>query len=158
MKYSVLATLIIFMCYSCSSDDTTTTDTDAQLILEIENHAINGLWQISNYNDSGDDETSDYNGYTFNFKANGDLTATNGANVLTGTWSVTSSNSDSSDDDGTSSIDDIDFNIFFNVSETHVFDDLIDDWEVSTSSSSQLSLFDVSGGDGSTDLLVFSSI
>ena len=151
MKYCLLATMITFICYSCSSDDNDSSNTDAQLILEIETHAINGLWQISNYNDSGDDETSDYNGYTFNFEANGVLTATNGANVLTGTWSVTSSNSDSGDDD-------IEFNIFFNVSEAHVFDDLIDDWEVSTTSSSQISLFDVSGGDGSTDVLVFSSI
>jgi hypothetical protein len=79
------------------------------------------------------------------------LTATNGANVLIGTWSVTSSSSDSSDDG-------IDFNIFFNVSESSIFDDLVDDWEVSATSNSQINLFDISGGDGSTDVLVFSAI
>ncbi len=158
MKYGVIAAVVALLCYSCSNDDNNTSDSDAQLIAEIENNALNGLWQISNYNDSGQNETSDFNGYSFNFDENGVLTATNGTNVLTGTWSVTSSSSDSSDDDDNSSDDDIDFNIFFSVSESSVFDDLVDDWEVSATSSSEISLFDISGGDGSTDLLVFSSI
>lgn len=158
MNYSVLAILMAVLFYSCSNDDNDSSDSDAQQITEIENNALNGLWEITNYNDSGEDQTSDYNGYTFNFDENGVLTATNGANVLIGTWSVTSSSSDSSDDDGANSDDGIDFNIFFNVSESSIFDDLVDDWEVSATSNSQINLFDISGGDGSTDVLVFSAI
>jgi hypothetical protein len=158
MNYSVVAIIMALLFYSCSNDDDNSSDSDAQQIAEIENNALNGLWKITNYNDSGQDETSDYNGYTFNFDANGVLTATNGSNVVTGTWSVTSSSSDDSNDDGANSDDSIDFNMFFSVSESSIFDDLVDDWEVSATSNNQINLFDISGGDGSTDVLVFSAI
>lgn len=154
--YSVLGLMLVVL-YSCDKDDDSTSNNDAQLIMEIQDNATEGLWQVTSYVDSGDNETSDYNGYTFNFAENGVLTATKGEEVVSGTWSVSSSDDDGSDDDGNDN-DDIDFNIFFNVNESSVFDDLSDDWDVTNASSTQISLFDVSGGDGSTDLLVFGRI
>lgn len=142
---------------NCSSDDNNdgSSTQQAQSIINVANE---GSWIISNFNDSGVDETNDFQGYQFTFGDNGILTASNGTNTLTGSWSVTTSSSDSNDDDGSSSDDDIDFNIFFQVSEDNDFEDLNDDWDVSSTSSSQINLFDVSGGDGSTDILVFTKL
>ena len=116
-------------------------------IAEIVATAQSDTWRITNYVDSGENETTDFAGYDFTFEASGTLTATNSAITKTGTWSVTD---DSSDDD-----DDIDFNIFFPVPDTDDFEDLNDDWDIVSYSSNQIVLRDISGGDGSIDELTF---
>jgi hypothetical protein len=125
---------------------------NSQQIMLIENTAVSGSWTISSYVDSGQDETNDYNGYTFTFNDDGTVVATNGGNTINGTWSVTD-NSNSNDD--SNSVDDIDFNISFSVPTTSVFYDLNDDWEIVTYSNNTISLIDISGGNGGTDTLVF---
>ena len=109
----------------CSNDDDGGSPNDNSLeIAEIVTIAQSGTWRITNFNDSGQNETSDFNGYDFSFNADGSLVATNGSNSLTGTWSVTD---DSNSSDDSSSDDDIDFNIFFPVPESNDFEDLNDD-------------------------------
>lgn len=149
-----MLTLLSFTLMSsmCSSDDMENPNDNSQQIMEIENTAKSGTWIISSYVDSGQDETSDFNGYTFTFGNDGTLMATNGSNNITGTWSITDS-SNSNDDSNT--IDDIDFNISFSVPTTSVFYDLIDDWELMSLTDNTISLIDVSGGNGGTDTLVF---
>jgi len=150
--YSFLIMLSLsLMSTTCSSDDPAPSHDNSQEIIEIENTAESGTWIISSYVDSGQDETNDYNGYEFTFAANGTVTASNGTTTYNGTWSV--SDSDSSDD--SSSDDDIDFNISFPVPETDDFDDLNDDWDIVSYSSTTISLIDISGGNGGTDMLVF---
>ncbi len=139
---------------SCSSDDdSNNSNTNAAQIQAAVTAATNGTWRISNFIDSGQNETSDFDGYDFTFASNGTLTATNGTLTQTGTWSVTD-DSNSSDDDS-SNDDDIDFNISFPVSDTNNFEDLNDDWDVVSTSDTQISLIDISGGNGGTDILVF---
>jgi len=65
-----------------------------------------------------------------------------------GTWSVST---DDSNDDNPSN--DLDFNIAFGSPAD--FLDLTDDWDVTTYSSTTISLIDVSGGNGGTDVLIF---
>ncbi|WP_299216346.1 hypothetical protein [uncultured Dokdonia sp.] len=139
---------------SCSTDDDSSSNTnnDAQ-IMQAQSIANTGTWIITNFNDSGQNETSDFNGYTFDFASDGVLTATNGTNTITGTWSVTD-DSNSSDDDS-SNDDDIDFNIFFPVSESSNFEDLNDDWDIVSVTENRIELRDVSGGNGGIDILVF---
>ncbi|MBK7433142.1 MAG: hypothetical protein IPI66_04015 [Chitinophagaceae bacterium] len=48
-----------------------------------------GTWRVSLYWDSKD-ETSKFTGYNFTFAAGGQVTATNGASTVTGTWTETS--------------------------------------------------------------------
>lgn len=120
---------------------------DVKAIEAIESEMTSGSWRITRYVDSGNDETSDYAGYNFTFSSSGALSATNGTTTYSGTWSVTDSNSN---DD---SEDDVDFNIY--LSATGNFEDLNDDWDISSHSSNSLSLIDVSGGNGGTDELVF---
>ncbi|MBR9913390.1 MAG: hypothetical protein GYB32_00970 [Algicola sp.] len=137
----------------CSNDDDDgNPNNNSQQIVQIETTAESGTWRITNFNDSGQNETSDFNGYNFSFNADGTLVATNGSNTVNGTWSVTD---DSNSNDDSSSDDDIDFNIFFPVPESNNFEDLNDDWDIISISSTTIELIDVSGGNGGTDLLTF---
>lgn len=128
---------------SCKKDD-------VKQKQNIEKEVTSGSWRISYFNDSGIDETSNFTSYIFTFHDNGTLNSTNGSNTYTGTWSVTDSNS--SDD----SADDLDFNIYFNLSNN--FEDLNDDWDIISHTTSELKLNDVSGGNGGTDELTFEKI
>jgi hypothetical protein len=155
MKKGFYFSLLMMLSFSlmsttCSSDDDDGSPNDnSQHIVEIESTAQSGTWRITNFNDSGQDETSDFNGYDFSFNNDGSLVATNGSNTMTGTWSVTDDSSSSSDDD------DIDFNIFFSVPDSNDFEDLNDDWDVVSTSATRIELIDISGGNGGTDRLTF---
>ncbi len=143
------------MFFTCSSDDDGGTPNDNSIqIAELTSIAIDGTWEVQSYIDSGQDETSDFNGYTFIFTSSGDITATSQTATRTGTWSITDDSNSSDDDDG--NVSDIDFNIMFAVTSSEdEFEDLNDDWDVLSYSNSQIQLQDVSGGDGSIDTLVF---
>ncbi|QBZ99125.1 hypothetical protein [Flavobacterium sangjuense] len=130
----------------CSSDDdNSSSGGDPTPVI---NTATSGTWRVTSYVDSGNDETNHFTGYNFTFASGGVLTATNGTNTYTGTWSVTS---DDSNDDNPSS--DLDFNIGFTTPVD--FADLTDDWDVVSHTATTISLIDVSGGNGGTDILVF---
>ena len=135
---------------SCSSDDDTNQEQpDQRIIRQIENNLTDGSWRITKFIDSDEDETNHFTGFNFTFGANGVLTAVNGSNSYEGSWSIT--DSDNSDDDD--STDDLDFNIDFNLSND--FEDLNDDWDIITHSSTKIELIDISGGNGETDYLTF---
>jgi hypothetical protein len=129
----------------CSSDDNSSSAQDPTPVV---NTATQGTWRVTSYIDSGTDETNHFAGYNFTFATGGVLSAANGTNTYTGTWSVTT---DNSNDDNPSS--DLDFNIFF--ASPADFADLSDDWDVVSYSDTSISLIDVSGGNGGTDTLVF---
>ena len=140
----LLGILLLLFIFSCSDDDK---DEPNDLKDEIESVVQKGSWRISKFIDSGDDETTDFNGYDFIFRESGVLNANNGTNNYDGTWSITDSNSN---DD---SLDDLHFNINFNL--TNEFEDLNDDWDIISRSSTKIELIDVSGGNGGTDYLTF---
>jgi hypothetical protein len=130
----------------CSSDDNSSSS--SQDPTPVINAATQGTWRVTSYVDSGTDETNHFTGYNFTFGNGGVLTATNGSNTVTGTWSVL--NDDSNDD---SPSNDLDFNIGFTAPAN--FADLTDDWDIVTYSDTTISLIDISGGNGGTDTLVF---
>ena len=140
--------------FSCSTDDDDNNNDQGnngsgQTAQQVTNLAQSGTWVVSSFVDSGQDETNDFAGYSFDFQTDGTLVATNGNQTLNGTWSVTGSNSN---DDGDS---DNDFNIFFPVNEDHDFEDLNDDWDIVSATDNRIELLDVSGGNGGTDRLIF---
>ena len=137
----LISILGLFTFSSCDNDD------DDPIQTQIENNLESGLWRITRYVDSGDDETSNFTGFNFNFDPLGVVTATNGSTTSVGTWSISDSNS--SDD----SIDDLDFNLLF--IQPNEFAELSDDWDIISQSSNKLELTDVSGGGGGTDFLTF---
>ncbi|WP_053990824.1 hypothetical protein [Mangrovimonas sp. TPBH4] len=160
MKKSLLLALLTlgfsWILTSCSSDDDNNNSNNDAIIEEVENIAESGDWIITSFIDSNEDETSHFTGYTFTFGSNGTLTATNGTTTHTGIWTITDS-SNSTDDDNNSD-DDLDFNIFFNVPDTNDFEDLNDDWDIDTYSSTTIKLIDISGGNGGTDTLTFQKL
>jgi hypothetical protein len=136
---------IITTASTCSNDDSSSSSVNSSnSVISIVN---NGTWRITYYYDTDHEETATFSGYDFTFGVNNALTATNGTNTYSGTWSISDSNSN---DD---SLSDLDFNIAF---ATPVeFEGLSDDWEIVEKSSSIIKLRDISGGNGGTDYLTF---
>jgi len=130
---------------TCSNDDSTPSSVDPTPVI---NTAQSGTWRITLFNDSGTDETNHFTGYNFTFGSSNVLTATNGTNTYTGTWSITS---DNSGDDSPSN--DLDFNIAF--SSPPNFEELTEDWNIISYTTTKIQLIHVSGGGGGTDYLTF---
>ena len=131
----------------CSNDDTATQSSSVDPTPVI-NTVNTGTWRVTFYSDSGVDETSNFVGYTFTFASANVLSASNGVNSYSGTWSVTS---DNSLDDSPSN--DLDFNIAFSAPANFV--DLTDDWNIVTYNTAKIELIHVSGGNGGTDYITF---
>jgi hypothetical protein len=116
---------------------------------QITKISTDGTWSISSYIDDGDDETTDFSTFRLHFMESGVLHGTDflssSSTPYEGTWSLTDSNSN---DD---SIDDLDFNMNFNVGNK--LDDLSDDWDIISYTDTEIKLIDVSGGGGGTDYL-----
>lgn len=136
------------MSVTCSDDDNSVDNSEQ--IAQTKAIAESGTWRITNFNDSGIDETSDFIGYNFTFLPDGTINASRDGTNVQGTWFISSDDS-SSDDDGDDN--DIEFNIFFSVSNTNNFIELNDDWDIIAISATKIELIDVSGGNGGTDLL-----
>jgi len=147
---SIISMLSLIVFVSCSKDDDDTSNdpiVSDPIQTQVENNVQSGTWRITSFIDSGNDETSHFFGYSFTFGSNGELTTSNGTNNYSGTWSVTDNDGD---DD---SEDDLDFNINFNL--TNDFEELNDDWDFISQSSTKIELNDVSSGSGGTDYLTF---
>jgi len=141
IKSIVFLFLVVFAC----SDDKSGTTNQSKVI----SIASSGTWRITYYYNTDKEETSNYAGYNFTFGSKA-LTASNGTNTYTGTWSVSDSNSN---DD---SMDDLHFNIAFNNPPAPAsFEDLSDDWDIIEITDTKIKLIDVSGGNGGTDYLTF---
>lgn len=83
-KQFSIAAIAIFLLASCTS---TNNSSDAGQV------ATSGSWRITLFTDSGNDETSDFSGYSFTFSTSGSVTAVKNGVSQTGSWSVnTSSN------------------------------------------------------------------
>ncbi len=140
MKAIVLFFLFGILTVACKNDDATPSNQS-----KVENIAKSGTWKITYFYDTDKEETTNFTGYNFTFGTS--LTATNGVNTYTGTWSISDSNSN---DD---SMDDLHFNIAFTAPPD--FEDLSDDWDIIEVTETKIKLIDVSGGGGGTDYLTF---
>ncbi len=112
-------------------------DPDAEA---LEAALATGAWFVTNYFDDVD-QTDLFCGYTFEFGADGSAVAVNGDETVPGTWAVTS--------------DDTGLDLVLNFGEAVPFDELLDNWDVIEFSETIIRLRDISGGDGSEDLLTF---
>lgn len=146
VKILILASLLS-VSVMCSDDDDNPSNPSVDPTPVI-NTVKSGTWRITFYEDSGTNETSNFNGYNFTFADAAVLTATNGTNTYTGTWSVTS---DNSGDDSPSN--DLDFNIAFSAPSN--FAELTEDWNILERTDTKVRLIHESGGGGGTDYVTF---
>lgn len=139
---------LAFGTVSCSDDDSSKTDVNGNATA-VTNNMKSGTWKITSFVEDGNDETNHFTGYDFTFATNGTVTAANGTNSYTGSWSVLDDNSNDDDNSGS----DVDFLLAF--TDPEEFADLSDDWDVQERTGTRIKLIDVSGGNGGTDTLVF---
>ncbi len=110
---------------------------DAQLLSDI---MIDGNWFVALYLEDGDeDETSNYNSFSFDFQPNGVMIVSNTAVNLNGTWFITGS-------DGN-------LKLIFNFFDVYPLDELDEDWFVLEFQNNQVTL--VEDDDDDADKLVF---
>lgn len=111
---------------------------------EFTDNLKNSVWYVNLLDDDGNNETCNYVAYEFKFNANETVTATSTNNTVNGTWAVTNSSSG------------IDLILNFEITGSNdPFDDLNDDWDVTSFDTQLIKLIDVSGGNGGTDYLNF---
>lgn len=128
--------LLVWGVVGCSDDDSSQSQKD-----QINDAVKSGTWRITYFWDTDHEETDHFTGYNFTFGDSGVLSATNGANTYTGTWSVIT-------DSGKTK-----FIIEFSAPPD--FEELSEDWEIITNTSTKIELKHVSGGGGGTDYLTF---
>lgn len=121
-------------------DDTSVDDMTDMNISDMQTEMKSDKWLVSYFFDD-EDETYHYDGYEFDFQDGGILSVSNGATTITGSWSMRESSSGK------------DLLISFTAPET--FEELSDDWDIKEFSDNQIKLEDMSGGDGSIDILHF---
>tara|TARA_R110002012_G_scaffold81440_3_gene206014 strand:- start:352 stop:1863 length:1512 start_codon:yes stop_codon:yes gene_type:complete len=111
---------------------------------EFTDNLINRVWYVNLLEDDGNNETCHYVAYEFKINADETVTATSTDNTVNGTWAVTNSSSG------------IDLVLNFEISGSDdPFDDLNDDWDVTSFDTQTIKLIDISGGNGGTDYLNF---
>ena len=150
--YSILACIFMMTTASmCSGDDdNSSSSSNPQPVI---NAVSDGTWRVTYYYDTDSEETNQFAGYNFTFGDNHVLTADNGTNTYTGSWSVTNSSNSSRSGDDDDDDNDVDFNIAFTSPSN--FAELTDDWHIISYSATRIELIDVSGGNGGTDYLTF---
>ncbi len=122
----------------CTQDDSGDDSDDGSGNPDLSSYLTDGSWSVSTYLDDGTDETGDFAAYTLIFQENGVVTADNGS-ATNGTWIIQDNGSELVLDFGTAV----------------PLDEFNDDWDVLFASETRVELSDVSGGDDSTDTLIF---
>ena len=134
---SVLAFVALFSLVSCTKNDDNSGSNNNGATPAA------GIWKISYFFDK-QDETSNYSSYTFEFGSNGSLSATNGSQSWSGTWST---GFDDSKDK---------FLIDFSGTVPSALAELEEDWLILSIDDNFMHFEHTSGGNGDTDILKFS--
>lgn len=92
--------------------------------------ATSGSWRVTLFTDSGNNETSDFAGYTFTFSTGGTVTAAKNGASQSGTWSVDNSSNKFIIDLGPK------------VDTNKPLGELTDDWKIISSSDTEIKLTD----------------
>jgi hypothetical protein len=95
MKTLLILPVLAILVASCSKSDTTS-DPVSDLTTKT-NMVAQSNWTITQYTDSGKDETSDYSGYKFEFIPNGTFVAVSSIASFSGTWLLGQGNNSSDD-------------------------------------------------------------
>jgi hypothetical protein len=100
-----------------------------------------GTWRVTLFTDSGNDETSDFTGFTFTFSDNGSVNAVKNGLTKNGAWSVNTSS-------GKFNID-----LGLKVDSNKPLGELTDDWKIISTTETEIKLTDDNAG--SNEFLTF---
>ena len=146
MKKLILIPALLFVLAlnltSCDTGGSSSSTFDPQTLI---NTAKKKTWRVQSYIESGIDETSHFTAYNFTFADANAVTATNGTNTYTGTWSVTRViNQDEQTQE-----------LYFNLGFTAPADfiDLTKNWYVTSYSTSMIYLLPSNGSTGNVLIL-----
>lgn len=128
--------LLVFMGFAACDDNSSSGNNGSGAT------PASGTWKVSYFFDK-QDETSNYTNYTFEFGANGSLSATNGSQTWSGTWAT-------GFDDSANK-----FLIDFNGSIPSALEELEEDWRIIQMDANLMHFEHTSGGNGDTDVLKF---
>jgi len=140
LKLISILSLLLFVSISCTDDDDTSNQVSNPS--EITTTVTDGTWIVTLFKEDDIIQTSNYSGYSFTFEANGELSATNGVITQSGDWSAYT-------DSGYTKLD-----IMFTALDGP-FEEISEDWNVISRTTTKIELKHVSGGDGSIDYLTF---
>ncbi|MBM1106154.1 hypothetical protein JQC67_08405 [Aurantibacter crassamenti] len=115
-------------------------------IIDIKAVVMAGDWKLSYYFDSVNDQTSDFEAYTFNFNEGGTLGATDGNSSLSGAWQIKTVSTDDETDE-------VNFKIHFSSSE--LLEKLSEDWQVKKYTDTKIELEHTNSEDAEVILLTF---
>lgn len=129
--FSALLALTALSCERTATEDATITQV-----------TTSGTWKVSLFSERGNDETSDFAGYTFTFKTDGSLLAVKNGSTTTGTWSLANSSTQ--------------FNINLGPKSdlNKPLGELTDDWKVLSNTTTEIKLTDDNAS--SAEFLTFS--
>jgi len=144
MKYLVLFFSLV-LCSCSNDDDFSATHPN---VVPISSNDVVGTWRISLYEDSGVNETADFSGFIFDFKADKKLNVTYDNILTVGAWKINPGNS-------TGELYELEINI---PTDKKPLEELNDDWDVNFKSNSTIELFEISGGDGHLEKLNFTRL
>jgi hypothetical protein len=135
MKYTnlILAVMVVIaglFVASCSKDNSVAPAAADEQVTTVDEVAMKqpspGTYKIQKFIDTGDDETAQFNGYKFQFKADGALVVTTGSGqTFTGSWDLNSAETV----------------MTLNIAGNAALDDLDDDdWQVLTITNRQIKI------------------
>jgi hypothetical protein len=132
--FSSVITLTLLVLTSCSRNGDDTISNTQQVV-------TSGSWKIMLFTDSGNDETTDFDAYTFTFGSNGTINAVAGGVTKTGAWSTQGSSGKFIIDLGPKT------------TANQPLGELTDDWKILSASETEIRLGDDNAS--SQELLVF---
>ncbi|SRX55029.1 hypothetical protein [Aequorivita sp. CIP111184] len=141
-KILIVFTIIAFA--ACSSKDDSG-DANTNEFEQIETTLPLAQWEISKLIEGQSDHTADFESFIFTFNEDGTVLAQNDLFTENGTWSYDNSSSSSEE-------------LKLQFSETTPFDEINEDWDIVSVSSSKIELSHISGGNGDIELLTFSKL
>ena len=132
VRYIFILSLALFL--GCDKDETNNQDQANEMLTKSE-------WVVSLFSERAKDETHHFIGYVFQFNADKSFLATTSNNTFEGSWNERN-------DDTTHELD-------IQITGNEYLDEISDDWDIISMSSSKIELKEVSGGDGHIELLTF---
>lgn len=140
---NLLLIFTVFTMVACSSDDDAG-NTDPNDFEQIKTILPQGEWEVSKYFDDNVDQTDIFESFVFDFKSDNTVVAQTDLFSENGTWLYDNTSTDEED-------------LILQFTGTPPFDEISDDWDIISVSSSKIELRDDDDGN-EVDLLTFTKL